>query len=83
MPITIISKTLEVFVNFCGVETAAVLANSMISSRIDYWNSLLFGVNKYNMAKLQKIQNTLCRIVFRHVTTLGPHFILYPVQIQS
>ena len=49
------------------------LANPMISSRIDYCNSLLYGMNKYNVAKFQKIQNTLCRIVFRldktsHVT---------------
>ena len=40
----------------------------------DYCNSLLDGVNKYNVAKLQKIQNALCRIVFRldktsHVTS--------------
>ena len=46
----------------------------MISSRIDYCNSLLYGVNKYNVAKLQKIPNALCRIVFRpdktsHVTS--------------
>ena len=45
----------------------------MISSRLDYCNSLLYGKSKYNVAKLQKIQNALCRIVFRldrtsHVT---------------
>ena len=56
------------------METAAWFANSMISSRLDYCNSLLlYGVSKYNVAKLQKIQNALCRIVFRldrtsHVT---------------
>ena len=47
------------------MESAALLANSMISSRTDYCDSLLYGVNKYNVAKLQKIQNILCRIVFR------------------
>ena len=57
-----------------SVETVALLANSMISSRIEYCNSLLYGVNKYNVAKLQKIQNALCRIVFKldktsHVTS--------------
>ena len=46
----------------------------MISSRIDYCNSLLYGLNKYNVTKPQKIQNALCRIVFRldktsHVTS--------------
>ena len=50
---------------FLIVETAALLANSMISSRIDYCSSLLYCVNKYNVAKLQMIQNALCRIVFR------------------
>ena len=34
---------------FLSVETAALLANSMINSRIDYCNSLLYGVNKYNV----------------------------------
>ena len=58
---------------FLSVDTAALLANSMIGSRLDYCNSLLYGVSKYNVAKLQKIQNALSRIVFRlditsHVT---------------
>ena len=70
---TIISKISDAFVNSC-VETAALLANSMISSRIDYCNSPLYGLNKYNVAKCQKIQNALCRFVFRldktsHVTS--------------
>ena len=65
-------KDLRLIRKFLNVETAALLANSMISSWIDYCNSLLYGVNKYN-AKLQKIQNALCRTVFRlyktsHVT---------------
>ena len=59
---------------FLSVETVALLANSLISSQIDHCNSQLYGVNKYNMAKLQMIQNALCRIVFRldktnHVTS--------------
>ena len=66
-------KDLRCIRKFLSMETAVLLANSMISSRIDYCNSLLYGVNKYNVAKLQKIQNALCRIVFRldktsHVT---------------
>ena len=66
-------KDLRRIRKFLSVETAALLANSMISSRLDYCNSLLYGISKYNVAKLQKIQNALCRIVFRldrtsHVT---------------
>ena len=66
-------KDFRCICKFLSVETAALLANSVISSRIAYCNSLLYGVNKYNVAKFQKIQNALCRIVFRldktsHVT---------------
>ena len=50
---------------FLSVETATLLANAMISGRIDYYNSLFYSLNKYYVAKLQKIQNALCRIVFR------------------
>ena len=57
-------KHLRCIRKFLSVETAALLANSMISSRLDYCNSLLYGISKYNVAKLQKIQNALCRIVF-------------------
>ena len=48
----------------------------LIISQIDYCNSLLYGVNKNTVTKLQKIQNVLCRIVFildetSHVTFLS------------
>ena len=59
---------------FLSDETAILLANAMVSSRLDYCNSLLYGVSKSNIAKLQRVQNALCRIIFRldkmsHVTT--------------
>ena len=40
---------------FLGVETAILLANAMVSSRLDYCNSLLNGVSKSNIAKLQRV----------------------------
>ena len=66
-------KDLRRIHKFFSVDTAALLANSIISSQLDYCNSLHYGVSKYNVAKLKKIQNALCRIVFRldrtsHVT---------------
>ena len=66
-------KDLGCIQKFLSVETAALLENSMISSRIGHCNSLLYDMNEYNVAKLQAIQNALSRIVFRldktsHVT---------------
>ena len=58
-------KDLMCIRKFLSVETTALLANSMISSQIYYYNFLLYGINKHNVGKLQKIQNALSGIVFR------------------
>ena len=55
-------------------DSAAVsLANALVSSRLDYCNSLLYELTEKNLNKLQVIQNSLCRIVskvprFDHIT---------------
>ena len=43
--------------------TATALANALISSRLDYCNSLLYLVPKAHIYKLQRVQNALTRIV--------------------
>ena len=70
---------------FLGVETAILLANAMVNSRLDYCNSLLYGVSKSNIAKLQRVQNALCRIIFRldkmsHVTPFLKKLHWLPIQ---
>jgi len=46
-----------------------------VSSRIDYCNSLLYGLPDYKLKRLQRVQNIACRVVSRapqaaHVTPL-------------
>ena len=36
---------------------------TLVLSKLDYCNSLLIGVNEYNLNKLQKIQNMACRVI--------------------
>ncbi len=43
--------------------TASLVAHSLVSSRLDYANSILLGSPAFNISKLQHIQNTLARIV--------------------
>ena len=62
-------KDLRCIRKYLSVKTAALLANSMISSRLDHCNFLLCAISKYNVAKLQKIQTALCRIIFRFYRT--------------
>jgi hypothetical protein len=42
---------------------AASIASSVVGARLDYCNSVLYGVAKGNIHKLQRVQNTLARIV--------------------
>jgi len=43
--------------------TANMIACSIVGSRLDYCNSLLYGTSQTNISKLQRVQNTLARIV--------------------
>ena len=54
------------------LSAAAALANSFVHSKLDYCNSLYFGISQANLNKLQRIQNSLARVVktlqqFQHV----------------
>ena len=44
---------------------ARTVACSIVTSRLDYCNALLAGVTKSNLARLQRVQNTLARAVLR------------------
>ena len=70
---------------YLSTDTAIMVANAMVSSRLDYCNSLLYGVSKFNIAKLQRVQNALCRVVFRldrmsHVTPFLEKLHWLPIQ---
>jgi hypothetical protein len=45
--------------------TASLIANALISSRLDYASSVLLGAPQYVINKLQCIQNALARIVLQ------------------
>jgi hypothetical protein len=42
---------------------ANTIACSIISTRLDYCNSMLFGTSTKNIQKFQQIQNTLAHVV--------------------
>ena len=49
------------------------MAHAFDTSRIDYCNSLLYGVSDYNISRLQRIQNCAARIItntkkYDHIT---------------
>ena len=63
---------LLVFLCFCGLSTPIdiihhcnLIASSLVSSRLDYANACLFSISVKNTARLQRVQNTLARVITR------------------
>ena len=54
-------------------EASKIVATAIVGSRLDFCNSLLAGTSVSNLARLQRVQNTLARVViqkprFCHIT---------------
>ena len=45
------------------LDASTALANALVSSRLDYCNSLLHSIAKVHLNKLQCVQNALARVV--------------------
>ena len=48
-----------------SISTAKTISTTLISIRLDYCNSLLNNIAKRDLAKLQRVQNCLARVVLR------------------
>ena len=71
--------------SFIPKSTAIIVANAFIHSRIDYCNSHFHGLPKYSINRLQKIQNSVARIVTRtsrssHITPVLKSLHWLPIQ---
>ena len=46
-------------------ESAKMIALGLVTSRLDYCNSLLYGTSKANIGRLQRVQSDLARVVLQ------------------
>ena len=60
--------------SFIPKSAAITFANAFIYSRIDYCNSLLYGLPKYSLHRLQKVRNCClyCNTYLSFVTYYSP-----------
>ena len=50
---------------YLTVEMANIIACSVVGSRLDYCNSILYKTMKANITKLQRVQNSLAHVVLQ------------------
>ena len=61
----IVLRDLRRIRHYISISTAKTISTALISSRLDYCNSLLNNIVKRDLAKLQRVQNCLARVVLR------------------
>ena len=59
----IMMKKISKIRHFLDKNTTKILMQALVFSKIDYCNSVLLGTPKYNLDKLQCMQNIACRII--------------------
>ena len=52
---------------YLSLGNAKTLAHAMVTSRLDYCNSLLYGIAAKDIDRLQRIQNCLARVVTKSI----------------
>ena len=70
---------------FLTTEATEALVNAYVTSRLDYCSSLLYGVNRSLVLKLQRIQNMAARVISRtskydHITPVLKELHWLPVE---
>ena len=68
-------------------EATNTLVHSLVTSRLDYGNALLYGISKSLVKKLQMVQNSAARLVcgvkkFDHITPVLRHLHWLPVEFR-
>jgi hypothetical protein len=68
-------KNIHCLKAFLTQEPVVTVVHAFVASRIDYYNSLLYGISAYNVNRLQRIQNSAAHIVtntrkYDHITLI-------------
>ena len=73
---------------YLNKESAATTVHAFVTSKLDYCNSLIFGLAKYQSRRLQYVQNTAARVVcqgckYDHITPMLQELHWLPVYYRS
>ena len=58
--------------HFLDRKTTEIMINAYVTSRLDYGNSLLYGVSEHLLSQLQRVQNSAVRLVTKRRQHIMP-----------
>ena len=72
---------------YLTVDAAQLLVHALVTSKLDYCNSLLYGSPKYLIKQLQRVQNAAARVVtvspkFCHITPVLKNLHWLPIDLR-
>ena len=72
---------------YLTVDAAQLLVHALVTSKLDYCNSLLYGLPKYLIKQLQRVQNAAARVVtvspkFCHITPVLKNLHWLPIDLR-
>ena len=73
---------------YVTTDACKTLLHSLVTSRLDYGNALLYGIPKSSLTRLQKVQNSAARLITRtrkreHITPVLKSLHWLPVEYRS
>ena len=71
---------------FFSEDACKMLVNALVTSRLDYGNALLYGITKHLTDKLQRVHNTVARLITKktdHTTPVLIRLHWLPVEYRS
>ena len=72
--VSLICQPCQYHIRALDANTARLVGHALVSSRLDYANSIMYGMSKSLTAKLQRQQNMLARVILRtnRLSSAGP-----------
>ena len=72
---------------YLTINAAQLLVHALVTSKLDYCNSLLYGLPKYLIKQLQRVQNAAARVVtvspkFCHITPVLKNLHWLPINLR-
>ena len=66
-------RRISLISKYLTVDAAQLLVHALVTSKLDYCNSLLYGLPKYLINQLQRVQNAAGRVISVSPEVL-PHY---------